>query len=116
MKISIQLNIDHENGDPAIIKPIAEFRRNDLTADTLGLTIEGSKILLKNIQFELIQQQIEQYIAKNKQCKQCNKERKIKGYNKIVYYLVKLNCKIQGCTHVLAAKVTSKEVLAYYHR
>lgn len=96
MKISIQLNIDHENGDPAIIKPIAEFRRNDLTSDTLGLTIEGSKILLKNIQFELIQQQIEQYIAKNKQCKQCNKERKIKGYNKIVYRTLFGKIKLQN--------------------
>jgi len=48
MKISIQIIIDYENGDPAVIKSITELKRADLTTDTLGLTIEESKSLLKN--------------------------------------------------------------------
>ena len=54
MKISIQIIIDYENGNPAVIKPITELRRADLTTDTLGLTIEESKSLLKNIQSEFV--------------------------------------------------------------
>ena len=37
MKISIQIIIDPENGEPTVIKPIAEFRREDLAAD-IGLS------------------------------------------------------------------------------
>ena len=85
MKISIQIIIDPENGEPTVIKPIAEFRREDLAADTLGLTIEESKSLLRNIQSEFVDQQVKQYIDKHKTCNQCHKELKIKGQNKIVY-------------------------------
>ena len=85
MKISIQIIIDPENGEPTVIKPIAEFRREDLAADILGLTIEESKSLLRNIQSEFVDQQVKQYIDKHKTCNQCHKELKIKGQNKIVY-------------------------------
>ena len=37
MKISIQIIIDPENGEPTVINPIAEFRREDLAAD-IGLS------------------------------------------------------------------------------
>ena len=47
MKISIQIIVDLENGEPAFIKPITEFRREDLAADILGLTIERVKIIVK---------------------------------------------------------------------
>ncbi|MBP9778580.1 MAG: ISKra4 family transposase [Rickettsiaceae bacterium] len=85
MKILVQVIIDHENGDPAIIKPIAEFRREDLSLGTLGLTIGESKLLLKNVQSELVSHQVEQYIFKHKTCNQCHKELKVKGYTEIAY-------------------------------
>ncbi len=85
MKISVQVIVDHENGDPTIIKSITTFKREDLTFDTLGLTIEESKLLLKNVQSEFITQQVEQYICNNKACNKCNKIRGIKGHTEIVY-------------------------------
>jgi hypothetical protein len=85
MKILVQVIIDHENGDPAIIKPIAEFRREDLSLGTLGLTIGESKLLLKNVQSELVSHQVKQYIFKHKTCNQCHKELKVKGYTEIAY-------------------------------
>jgi hypothetical protein len=85
MKISIQVIVDHENGDPAVIKSITELRREDLASDTLGLTVEESKSLLKNVQSEFVCQQVEQYICKHNTCNQCHKEHKIKGYTEIVY-------------------------------
>ena len=77
--------MDPENGNPAIIKPITEFKRKDLALDTLGLTIAESKLLLKNIQSEFVQQQVAQYIGKHKVCNQCQKGRKIKGHTEIIY-------------------------------
>ena len=62
MKISIQIIVDYENGAPAMTKSITEFKRKDLSVDTLGLTLEESKLLLKDIQFEFVQQQVSQYI------------------------------------------------------
>ena len=85
MKISVQITVDPENGDPAVIKTITEFRRGDLASDTLGLTIKESKSLLKNIQSEFVTRQIEQYICNHKTCNQCHKEHKIKGHTEIVY-------------------------------
>lgn len=45
MKISIQMTIDHENGDSVIVKTLTEFRREALALDTVGITIEESKSL-----------------------------------------------------------------------
>jgi hypothetical protein len=85
MKISIQMIVDPENGEPVDTKPIVEFQRDDLASDTLGLTIEESKTLLNNTQSEFIYQQIREHIHKNKTCKKCHKELKLKGYTEIVY-------------------------------
>ena len=85
MKISIQIIVDYENGAPAMTKSITEFKRKDLSVDTLGLTLEESKLLLKDIQFEFVQQQVSQYIYKNKTCDQCKKDFKIKGHTEIIY-------------------------------
>jgi hypothetical protein len=85
MKISVQVIVDPENGDPIITKSIAAFRREDLSSDTLGLTIKESKLLLKNVQSEFVIKQVDQYIGKHKTCNQCYKKRKIKSHTEIVY-------------------------------
>ena len=85
MKISIQVMIDHENGDPVVTKSITHFKRGDLSSDTLGLTIEESKLLLKNVQSEFAHQQVTQYICENSVCKKCHNRLKLKGNTEIVY-------------------------------
>lgn len=85
MKISIQVTVDLENGEPAFIKHITEFRRKDLATDILGLTIEESKLLLQNIQSEFAYYQVGEYISNHKTCDRCQKELKIKGHTEIVY-------------------------------
>ena len=56
MRISIQIRIDHEDGQSIITKPVAEFRRESLVTNTLGLTLTESKSILQNVQSELAQQ------------------------------------------------------------
>ena len=48
MKITVQLTIDHENGQPVTTQSIVEFRRKELAMETLGLTLTESKEILKN--------------------------------------------------------------------
>jgi hypothetical protein len=85
MKISIQIMTDHENGEPVVIKPIMEFTKKALAPDTLGLTIEDSKSLLKNIQTECVDQQVKHYIGNHKNCNLCHKKLKLKSQNSLVY-------------------------------
>jgi hypothetical protein len=93
MKILVQVIVDPENGNPAVIKPITEFRREDLSSSTLGLTIKESKLLLKNVQSEFVTQQVEQYIGKHKTCDQCHKELKIKGHTEVRHQIfLKMYC------------------------
>ena len=85
MKISIQVIIDHEDGQSIITKPVAEFRRESLVTNTLGLTLTESKLMLQNIQSELAQQQVEKHVREHRTCKDCHKYQKTKGHHKMVY-------------------------------
>lgn len=85
MKISVQIIIDHENGKPAIVKPVTEFSRENLAMSTLGLTLNEAKLMLKTMQTEITQSQINQYIDEHKKCNICQKCQPIKGHNQIVY-------------------------------
>ena len=85
MKISIQILIDHKDGQSTTIKPIAEFRRGSLSIDTLGLTLAEPKSILKSIQTELSQHQVDTYIAKHQACEQCHQHLKVKEHHFSLY-------------------------------
>ena len=85
MKISIQILIDHEDGQATMIKPVAEFRRGNLSIETLGLTLAESKLILKSLQSELSQHQVDTYIKKHQVCEKCHQHLKVKGHHTIVY-------------------------------
>ena len=85
MRISIQIRIDHEDGQSIITKPVAEFRRESLVTNTLGLTLTESKSILQNVQSELAQQQVEKHIREHRICKDCSKYQQTKDHHKLVY-------------------------------
>lgn len=85
MKISVQIIIDPENNQPVTNKLISEFKREDLTCDTLGLALGESKSILKNIQSEFAQSQVDHYIHKHQTCAKCHQLQKIKEHSNIVY-------------------------------
>ena len=70
---------------PSMTKPVAEFRRGSLAIDTLGLTLAESKLIVKAVQSELSQHQVDDYINKHQACEQCYQRRKKKGHHTIVY-------------------------------
>ncbi len=85
MKISVQLVIEPEDGQPVTAKPIAQLKCADLTVDTLGLTLAESKSILGNLQTELAQYQVTDYIDEQRICPQCDRPQSIKGHHTIVY-------------------------------
>lgn len=48
MKISIQIMIDPENGDPTVTKPLMEFRRKNIFRD-----IKSAINVIKNLRLEV---------------------------------------------------------------
>ena len=85
MKISIQVTIDHEDGQSIITRPVTGFRRESLVTNTLGLTLAESKTMLKNVQSEVAQQQVEKHIQEHRVCSDCQKYQQTKGSNNMVY-------------------------------
>ena len=85
MKISIQVIIDHEDGQSIITKPVCEFRRESLVTNTLGLTLTESKLILQNVQSELAQQQVEKHVREHRTCMDCHKYQETKDHHKMVY-------------------------------
>lgn len=112
MKISIQIMIDHEDGQSIITRPVAEFRRESLVASTLGLALAESKTILKNIQSEVAQQQVEKHVREHRVCADCHKYQQTKGNNKIVYRTLfrKLTLKSPRLYACLCAKRKKKSI------
>ena len=85
MKISIQVIIDHEDGQSIITKPVAEFRRESLVTNTLGLTLAESKSILQNVQSELTQQQVERHVREHRIYKDYSRYQQTKDHHKLIY-------------------------------
>lgn len=85
MKAKIQIVIENENFD-AIIADVVSFQRNgDLTAATLGLTLQEAKEVTSNIQRVMTTHQLKKFLNSKQVCSCCNKKRTIKDYCNITY-------------------------------
>jgi hypothetical protein len=79
IQIQIQMMIKGENGDTKRIESLGQFKRDELSLQTLGLTLEESKSILENIQGIMVAEQAEAHLQKNRCCAQCSAFRSIKG-------------------------------------
>lgn len=86
MKIKLQMIIESDENNVPVVEEIACLYRENLTPETLGITIQEEKNILKNLQSSMVSNQVEVYISKYKICQKCCKEYQIKdGKNKITY-------------------------------
>jgi len=83
MKITIQMIID--NDDKKIVKEISFLERQELSAETFGLTLEEAKIIMSGIQKAMTAYQVSRYANNQRSCPCCGKPRFIKGYNPLTY-------------------------------
>ena len=57
MKVTVQLVIESEQGNPTQVSSVGEWQRDEpLQPSNLGLTLAESKQLLKNIQQTLVEE------------------------------------------------------------
>ena len=83
MKIKIQVVIDDD--DQVITEDIISLVRDDLSAETLGMTLKEAKEIAIRIQQKLVTHQIVDYLAHHRTCSYCGKSRNIKGYHSLIY-------------------------------
>ncbi|OJX14396.1 MAG: hypothetical protein BGO77_02790 [Caedibacter sp. 37-49] len=83
MRITIQMIIHTD--DQKIVKDISCLERQELSAETLGLTLEEAKVITSGIQETMTAYQVSQYTSNQRACRCCGKPRLIKGYNPLIY-------------------------------
>lgn len=83
MQVNIQMVIT--NGEQKTVHDILCFERQELSPETLGITLKESKAMTAAMQQTMITKQIEEYTSKHRTCLHCDKRKSIKGYHSIVY-------------------------------
>jgi hypothetical protein len=83
MKIKIQLVIDHEG--QSITEDIVYLTRNELSTETLGLSLKEAKKISAGIQKTIVTHQITEYVKNHRHCSCCGKWLRIKGYHALIY-------------------------------
>jgi hypothetical protein len=76
----IQVVVIDEDGSQET-REIHSIERKDLKPETLGLTLAEGKAILKDIQQIVVQQQVSSGLAPCRQCPDCGKSRRGKGYH-----------------------------------
>lgn len=84
MKVHIQMVISHDNR-PQTTHDIFCLERQELSMETLGLTLTDSKMILAEVQKTMVSEQTKEYMLEHKACRCCGKPRAIKGYHSITY-------------------------------
>jgi hypothetical protein len=83
MKIKIQLVIDRDN--QSITEDIVCLERQELSTETLGLTLIEAKAMTAEIQKNMADHQIKDFISQNRFCPCCGASRSIQGYYSLAY-------------------------------
>ncbi|MBP0639442.1 hypothetical protein J8I34_29465 [Cupriavidus sp. AcVe19-6a] len=71
MRISLQLVVHDEGGEPATITEIAQFERGGLDVGSLGLCLEEAKSLLGRLQRTMVAAQVAEAVARTSVCPTC---------------------------------------------
>ena len=85
MKLSVQIVIEHEELDGALVEEIACICRGELLPETLGFTLEEGKQILARLQQHMVQQQAQQYVDQQRSCPECGRIRGRKGKHALVW-------------------------------
>lgn len=83
--MNIKLQIIIENNGAAITQDVMNICRDKLSLENLGLTLAEGKTLTANVQQQLLEHQITDYIHNTSSCNDCGKRRIVKGRHTINY-------------------------------
>lgn len=83
MKIKIQMVI--ESGNESTVEEITSFEKENLSQETLGLSLQDAKNILAETQKILVSHQVTDYVKQRRFCPDCGKLLSVHGYHKITY-------------------------------
>jgi hypothetical protein len=85
MKIKVQVLIESDNGEPALLQEIAQIDTGLLRPESLGLSLEESKTILQNTQLAITHRQVAEFSEQARPCLNCGKLRRKKGNHTLVH-------------------------------
>ena len=84
MKITVQLQIEIDDQMPPVVVEVATVQREELSPETVGLTIHEAKTLLAQTQEVLVAQQVAVYANQHHFCPHCGARQYAKGQHTLV--------------------------------
>ena len=78
MKVTVQVIVTSDDGEESV-RELAGIEREELTAESLGLSIAESKALLHSLQEVIVEWQMNAYLDSQRHCPDCGKLRHRKG-------------------------------------
>jgi hypothetical protein len=95
MKFRLQLIAVSDTGQEQV-QDVAQFERQGVAIETLGLTLADGKLILKKVQEEMIQEQINDALLRLRYCPDCGKARQGRGHHGVTVRTVFGNVKLQS--------------------
>lgn len=96
MKISVSFEVETPEGVTKLVQQaqIISLERSNFQLETLGLTLSEGKEVLAQLQASLVKQQVDQYLATQKDCPACGVAYFQKGQHQIVFRTLYGNLKL----------------------
>jgi hypothetical protein len=85
VRVRIQVVIESDDGQIQDVQDVYQLQRGELKPERLGLTMREAKGTLEGVQRILAAQQVEEYVAAQRCCPSCARQRPQKGLHEIVY-------------------------------
>jgi hypothetical protein len=82
VKFRLQLMVVNDSGHEHVHE-VARLERDEVAIETLGLTLAEGKLILKRIQESVVQEQIQDAVARRRNCPECGRTRRSKGHHDI---------------------------------
>jgi hypothetical protein len=87
VKVQVQVVTTNDEGQESI-RELACIEREELTAESLGLSIAESKALLQSLQEIVVEWQMQTYLDSQRHCPDCGKLRHSKGLHHTAFRTV----------------------------
>src|SRR5258707_8062198 len=84
MKIKMQITVESDK-DQGVVQEVAHLDRGTLRPETLGMTLAEARAILAGIERTVVEQQAAEFMAQQRTCSRCGRERSYKGRHHIVF-------------------------------
>jgi hypothetical protein len=85
MKITVQITVQSDEAQAEVVQEVAHLERGPLRPETLGLSLAEARAILGGLEQTLVEQQAAEFIAQERRCPRCGRERACRGHHQIVF-------------------------------